>query len=200
MAHLSPAGTKMIILHRVPLLFFIVACSFTALAETTNQPPATGLASLGFLVDGIWRGDLPPGSDGQKVGIEARFGWTENRQGIRFDSEWLVGGKKYPYTSGVYLWNPQLKQVVISYSDAEGALTTGTVSQADEVFEHDLQVIYPSGKIEKVQTKLTRSGNGSFTNAIYRLKDGQWDKFVEVHYIRHNNSGTEPASLNKGAD
>jgi len=167
---------------RIPLLLLILACSFTALAEATNQPPATGLASLAFLTGGTWRADLPPGSDGQKAGIEARFEWTQNHQGIRFDSEWLAGERKYPYTSGVYLWNPQLKQIMISYSDADGALTTGTVSQADEVFEHDLQVIYPSGKIEKVQTKLTHAGSSSFTNAIYRLKDGQWDKFVEVHY------------------
>ena len=168
--------------HRILLLFLTLACSFTALAQATNQPPATGLASLGFLTGGTWRGDLPPGSDGRKMGIEARFEWTQNHQGIRFDSEWLVGEKKYPYTSGVYLWNPQLKQIVISYSDADGALTTGAVNQAGEVFEHDLQVIYPSGKIEKVRTKLSHSGGGSFTNAIYRLKDGQWDKFVEVNY------------------
>jgi len=170
------------IINRVPLFFLTLACSFNALAETTNQPASTGLASLGFLVGGTWRGDLPPAPDGQKAGIEARFEWTENHQGIRFDNAWLVGGKKSPYTSGVYLWNPQLKQIVISYSDAEGALTTGTVSLADEVFAHDLQVVYPSGQLEKVQTKLTHSGNSSFTNAIYRLKDGHWDKFVEVHY------------------
>jgi hypothetical protein len=170
------------IMNRIPLLLLILACSFTAPAETTNQPSATGLASLGFLTGGTWQADLPPDANGQKAGIEARFEWTQNHQGIRFDSEWLVGDKKYPYTSGVYLWNPQLKQIVISYSDADGALTTGTVSQADEVFEHQLQVIYPSGKVEKVQTKLTHSGSSSFTNAIYRLKDGQWDKFVEVNY------------------
>jgi hypothetical protein len=167
---------------RIPLALLALACSFTVLAEPTNQPPATGLASLGFLAGGTWRADLPPGSDGRKAGIEARFEWTQNHQGIRFDSAWLVGDKKYPYTSGIYLWNPQLKQIVISYSDDEGALTTGAVNLANEVFAHDLQVIYPSGKIEKVQTKLTHSGSSSFTNAIYRLKDGQWDKFVEVRY------------------
>lgn len=87
----------------------------------------------------------------------------------------MIGGKKYPYTSGIYLWNPQLKQIVISYSDAEGALTTGTVSLADEVFAQDLQVVYPSGQIEKVQAKLTHSGSDRYVNAIYRLKDGHWD-------------------------
>jgi hypothetical protein len=169
-------------MNRIPLLLLILACSLTALAETTNQPAATGLAALGFLAGGTWRGDLPPGSDGQKMGIEARFELTDNHQGIRFDSVWVVGGKKYPYTSGVYLWNPQSKQIVISYSDAEGALTTGTVSLAGELFEHDLQVVYPCGQIEKVQAKLTRSGNDHYTNAIYRMKDGHWDKFVEVPY------------------
>jgi hypothetical protein len=87
----------------------------------------------------------------------------------------VVDGKKYPYTSSIYLWNPQLKQIVISYSDAEGALTTGTVSLADEVFAHDLQVVYPAGQIEKVQAKLTHSGSGHYANAIDRLKDGHWD-------------------------
>jgi hypothetical protein len=169
-------------MNRIPLLLFTLACSFTALAETTNQPAATGLAALGFLVGGTWHGDLPPRPDGQKAGIEARFEWTENHQGIRFDSAWLDGGKKYPYTSGIYLWNPQLKQIVITYGDAEGALTTGTVSVADEVFAHDLQIIYPSGQIEKVLAKLTRSGNDHYTNDVYRMKDGHWDKFVEVPY------------------
>jgi hypothetical protein len=96
----------------------------------------------------------------------------------------VVGGKKYPYTSGIYLWNPQLKQIVISYSDAEGALTTGTVNLANEVFAQDLQVIYPSGQIEKVQAKLTHSGSDRYVNAIYRLKDGHWDnswKFTTIN-------------------
>jgi hypothetical protein len=68
------------------------------------------------------------------------------------------------------------------HCDSEGALTTGTVSLADDVFAHDLQAIYPCGQVEKIQTKLTHSGSDSFTNAIYRRKDGHWDKFVEVHY------------------
>jgi len=171
--------------NRIKLLLLLIwACSFTALAEPTNQPAATGLASLGFLVGGTWRGELPPGPDGGKAGIEARFEWTENHQGIRFDSAWLLGDKKFPYTSGVYLWNPQLKQIVISYSDDEGALTTGTVNLADDVFEHELQVIYPSGKTEKIRTKLSHTGIDGFTNAIFRLKEGHWDKFVEVHYLR----------------
>jgi hypothetical protein len=180
------------IMYRVPLFLLILACSFSAVAETTNQPAATGLAARGFLVGGTWHGDLPSDSaNGQKTGIEARFEWTENHQEIRFDSEWVVGGKRYPYTSGIYLWNPQLRQIVICYSDGEGALTTGTVSLADEVFAHDLQVVYSSGQLEKVQTKLTHSGSSSFTNAIYRMKDGHWDKFVEVHY---NKLKPEPPS------
>jgi hypothetical protein len=68
------------------------------------------------------------------------------------------------------------------HCDSEGALTTGTVSLADDVCAHDLQAIYPSGQVEKIQAKLTHFGSDSFTNAIYRLKDGHWDKFVEVHY------------------
>jgi len=171
------------ILNRVALFLFALAFSLTARAEATNQPPATGgLAALGFLAGGTWQGELPPGPDGQKVSIEARFAWTENHQGIRFDSAWLVGGRKSPYTSGIYLWNPQSNQVVITYSDNEGGLTTGTVSLADDVFVHNLQLNYPSGKAENIQTKLTHSGSDGFTNAIFRLKDGQWDKFVEVHY------------------
>jgi len=164
------------------LLTLLLAGPMMALAETTNSPSVTGLASLGFLVGGTWHGDLPPGPDGQKAGIEAQFEWTQNHQGIRFDSAWLLGGKKYPYTSGVYLWNPQSRKILISYSDSEGALTTGTVNVADEVFVHDLQVIYSSGKTESVQTRLTHSGNEDFTNSIYRLKDGHWDQFVAVHY------------------
>ena len=33
----------------------------------------------------------------------------------------IIFPPEYPYTSGIYLWNPQLKQIVISYSDADGA-------------------------------------------------------------------------------
>ena len=99
----------------------------------------------------------------------------------------LRPGSQQPRVLGLVVEVPPRRAIFLPITrvtgiEAGAVMTTGTVSLADEVFAHDLQVVYPSGQLEQVQTKLTHSGNSSFTNAIYRLKDGHWDKFVEVHY------------------
>lgn len=166
----------------VAWLACVVICSSNA-----QQPVVStrgNFEDFKFLVGGIWHGEAPALDQSKPLQIQSHFDWTENHQAIRFDSSWIFDGKPYPYTSGIYLYDPAKKSMRILYSDAEGGFTDGTVENNNGVLEHALTVTDKDGKSELVRTRLSRQDDGSFVNQILRMKDGKWQTFIEVHYRR----------------
>lgn len=164
----------------------ICSVAFTAMPLAGLHAEGTvvsKLAPLTFLV-GDWRGELPARPNAQKVTVESKFDWTANHQGIRFESTWLIGDKHYPYTSGLYVWDPEKNRPMITYTDAEGTLTTGFVEMTGDVYQHELRVVDARGKAKSVRATLAHTDENAYTNTIYIMKDGKWDKFAEVRYVK----------------
>ena len=173
----------------IPGLFWVALAALSvvsgAAADTqTNATPVSTLAPIEFLVGGTWHGDLASATNEPKMAIESKFEWTGNHQGIRFDSTWVINGKGFPYSSGIYMWNPEKKQIAIVYNDAKGALTEGFVEFAGPVLLHNLREVDISGKVEMVQAKMTHLDAQTFVNEIYTLTQGHWQKIVSVRYAR----------------
>ena len=163
----------------VRLLLVLLAAAPVRAAETKESP----LAPLASLVGGLWVGDLPPQGD-VPMKIELRFSWAENRQAVRFDSNFVQGEKRTPYTSGLYVWNPAREKIGITYTDFSGSLTEGTITREGVVLVNDLMVTHPDGKSEPVRVRLTKAGTDAFTNEIFVEKNGAWVPFVTVRYVR----------------
>jgi hypothetical protein len=166
------------------LLLSVLWCVATVRA-INEKPEATEppLAPLASLIGGLWVGDLPP--DGKMpMKIELRFAWAENKQAVRFDSAFVQGDKRSPYTSGMYVWSPAKGKIGIIYTDFSGSLTEGTITPEGGVLVNDLLVSHPDGKIDAVRVRLTKVGPDEFTNEIFVQKDGAWAPFVTVRYVR----------------
>jgi hypothetical protein len=163
---------------------------FTSLLPAAEAPKASPksepspLAVLASFVGGTWTGALPADPDGSVLKIEMRFTWAENKQAVRFDSSFVKGDKRAPYSSGLYAWNAAKKKLVIVYTDSSGSLSEGTIAPEGDALVHDLTVTSRTGATDSVQARLTKSGNDVFTNAIFVQKDGAWNKIVEVRYER----------------
>jgi hypothetical protein len=154
-------------------------------ADAKPAVPESPLAPLASLVGGVWSGDLPPDKDGSPMKIVLQFAWAENKQGVRFDSSFVQGSKRSPYTSGMYGWNGATRKLVIFYTDMSGSLVEGPVSLDGDVLVHELTITDKSGKVDVAQVRLARVNADVFTNTIFLRKDGAWVKFVEVRYERH---------------
>jgi hypothetical protein len=179
---------------RKPCFLFInlVAVTLASLtAHAVDPTPAATVESLyapiAPLIGGTWRGELPPGPNGVKVDIELKADWAANHQGIRFDGTFVVNGKRSPYTSGIYAWNPVKKQLSFFYTDNDGELIQGDVTIDHGVLIHDFTVAEAKGTTSKVQARVTVSGPNTYTNEILRWKDEKWEKFVTVRYQRSPN-------------
>ncbi len=118
------------------------------------------------------------------MSIELRCEWAANHQGIRFDGAFVVDGKRAPYTSGIYGWNAAKKQLVFTYSDAEGNLIEGAVTIENGALVHDFTSTDLHGKIEKARAIITPRGADAYTNDIFVEKDGSLQKMVSVKYER----------------
>src|ERR1700726_4683375 len=153
------------------ILFFSLV-AFSRGADSAGPSTTSPFDPIAFLVGGVWRGDLPPAADGKK--IELRCEWAANHQGIRFDGAFLVNGKRAPYTSGVYSWNPAKHQIVFVYSDAQGNLTEGAVDLKDGALVHNFTITDPSGKVERARAVITPQGPNAYTNDIFVEKDGSF--------------------------
>jgi len=159
-----------------------------ALLARAAETPASGashFAALDPLVGGVWIATLPPQKDQPPMRLELRLAWTENKQGVRFDSTWLIGDKRAPYTSGLYAWDAAKKSLVIFYTDSSGALTEGTVAPEDNVLAHELTLANQDGSVDHVRARLTKVSPDAFTNEIFIQQGTEWNKIVEVRYERH---------------
>jgi hypothetical protein len=153
-------------------------------AEEKAPAPESPLAPLASLVGGLWVCPVPAPAGSAPVSIELRFEWTENRRAIRFDSAFVQGDKRKPYTSGMYGWNAAKGKIVIFYMDSGGSLTEGDITQENGMFVNDLHSTGPEGKVTPVRVQLTKEGDDAFVNDIYVQKDGAWAPLVKVRYER----------------
>jgi len=167
------------------LLFSILLLTVTVSATEGKSPaPESPLAPLASLVGGVWVGDVPVPKDAAPLKLEARFAWTENRQGVSFDSVFVRGDKRTPYTSGLYAWDGGRGKIVIFYVNNDGDLTEGVITPDHGALWNDLKVTESGGKAYPVQVRLTKAGADAFTNEIFLQKDGAWAPFVTVRYER----------------
>jgi hypothetical protein len=167
------------------LLVSILLLAVTVSASEGKSPAdESPLAPLASLVGGVWVGDVPVPKDAAPLKLEARFAWTENRQGVSFDSVFVRGDKRAPYTSGLYAWDGGKGKIMIFYVSNDGDLTEGVITPDHGALLNDLKVTEPSGKTYPVQVRLTMVGTDVFTNEIFVQKDGVWAPFVTVRYQR----------------
>ena len=155
-------------------------------ADEKPAAPASPLAPVASLVGGLWVAELPPQGNNAPMKLEARFEWTENHQAVRFESAFVQAGKRSPYTSGIYVWNPAKQKIAIVYTDFSGSLTEGLITLEGQVLENELTLTHADGKAEPVRVRLTKSGADGFTNEIFVQKDGAMVPFITVKYLRGN--------------
>ena len=166
------------------LLLGAVLQTSVCAADEKPAAAASPLAPLSSLVGGLWIGAVPGPKDRPPLTIELSFAWTENKQGIRFDSTFVRGGKRSPYTSGLYAWNGALKKLSIVYVDSSGSLTTGTITPEGDVLANELTVADTDGQVDQVRVRLVKDGTEVFNNEISIQKDGKWVPLVAVRYER----------------
>jgi hypothetical protein len=150
----------------------------------TNAAPASVFAPIDFLPGGVWRGDLPSGTNEIKTQIEAKYEWTGNHQAIRFETAWVTGDKRRPYCSGMYVWNAEKKQIEVIYTDSKGGLVEGTLAVEGEIRQTDLKLVDNSGKVQTLHSKMTHPDPTTFINEMSMKRGDDWQKLITVRYER----------------
>ena len=151
-------------------------------AETSATPTTTALEPIAFLTAHEWDAKLPDSPEGKKKKIHARFTWAPSRQAIRISNEIVTDGKASPYVEGLYVWDPQQKNIVFWYVDAKGGLTKGTVKVEGAKLVHEFQETESDGKISEYVAKVTSYGNEAWDNEIFARKGESLTPLVKVRY------------------
>lgn len=152
-------------------------------AEDKPAAPAP-LAAVESLVGGTWVAAVPVPAGQPPLALEAHFTWAANKRSVLFESAFVRGEKKAPYTQGFYAWNAEKQKLAIFYTDSGGSLVEGLITPEDGVLVNDLTSTEPGGKLARVQVKLTKIGQDTFTNAIFVEKEGALVPLVMVRYER----------------
>jgi hypothetical protein len=155
----------------------------TAHAQTTSTvTTASALSPLAFLTTHEWDAKLPDTPEGKKTKIHAQFTWSQSRQAIRINSQFVTDGKARPYVEGFYAWDPQQRAIVFWYVDAEGSLTKGTVKAEGEKLVHEFEQIQRDGKSSTFVAKVTPQGEQSWENEIFSRNGSELKLMVKVRY------------------
>ena len=174
-------------------LFLMVLGSETLWAQAASQSAnaaiavadSSNLASLpeyyrpmAFLVGACWVGTFPDG----KATDEKCFEWMFDRKFIR--ERHVVKGAKKPYSGEtIFAWDPGQKQVVFTYLNSLGGLSTGKAEFEAEGIVFPETHVTAKGTLE-MKAIWKRLGPDSYQYVQWQKEGDQWKTLWSIDFRR----------------
>jgi hypothetical protein len=154
--------------------------------EAPAKPPAPKpIATLGWLVGGVWTAEPPKSPNGGGLQrIETRYQWSDNNAYIRFTTHFVFDKGTLKNYDGQFYWNPEQSSLAMWYMDAGNSITQGPVK-----FEGDLMLMTFraqdfEGKMADLRVKVTRKTNDDYNWLLEEKVPDGWKQLFTLEYLR----------------
>jgi hypothetical protein len=153
-------------------------------ASQISEAPASPLDAIAWLKGGAWVAELKDKDGAAATRIESRVRGSENGRLIKFTTTFISHNKPDLHYEGVYLYNPQAKQIEFYYTDTEGNFTRGHAAFADGRLTQDFEIIHMNGQAETLRSYVVRDGDNAYNWNVMSNKTGEWKELLHLHYVR----------------
>src|SRR3954468_4689249 len=149
-----------------------------------DAPAANPLDAITWLKGGAWVAELKDKDGAVATRIESRVRGSENGRLIKFTTTFISHNKPDLHYEGVYLYNPQAKQIEFYYTDPEGNFTRGHAVLADGKLKQDFDIIHMNGQAEALRSYVVRDGENAYNWNVMSNKGGEWKELLHLRYVR----------------
>lgn len=158
---------------------FCLAASLAVCAGAqSNVSPnhESHLASLDWLTHGTWTTDAKT-HDGKPLLIQNNIRWAETGTAIYF----LTRFNRRAHYFGVYLYDPEAKQIKFCYTADDGEYTTGSAEMTGNELKQDFRVSDEKGTT-KYSSVIRREGADAYDFEVY--SPGSAQPVLSLKYVR----------------
>jgi hypothetical protein len=158
-----------------------------ALTSTHGQAPAPAadstiageLAPIAWM-QGTWIAQTTPPPGQVPIVIEQTVTAAVAGKALSFST--TFNGK--PQYQGLFAWDPGKKAIAFWYPSAQGEITAGTVSRAQDYYLWTFQVTSPNGMVTPFQVHIKPTGPNDYDWTLLGLSGSDWKEMFSLHYKR----------------
>ncbi|HEY6375224.1 MAG TPA: hypothetical protein VIX90_06835 [Edaphobacter sp.] len=151
--------------------------------QTATTTEAKPIASLGWLVGGVWTADaskLGPGTER----IETRYQWSDNGSYVRFTTHFVTDKGAIKTYDGNLFWDPGKKTLAMWYMDAQNAITEGPMTIAGSDWQMTFHGDDFEGKQADFRVDIAVKSKDLYHWTLNEKVGDAWKKLIELDYVR----------------
>lgn len=152
--------------------------------DMVPAPAMNPLDAIAWLKGGTWVAEVKDKNGSVGTRIETRICGSENGRLIKFTTTFISHNKPDLHYEGVYLFNPQSKQIEFYYTDPDGNFTRGHAVFADKTLTQDFDIIHMDGQADTLRSLIVRDGENAYTWNVMTNKTGEWKEIFHLRYVR----------------
>ena len=163
---------------RIVAVFCLLASLAIPSPAQTNAKPThePHLQALDWLTHGTWTTEAK-GHDGKSLLIQSNIRWAETGTAIYFLTRF--NGK--PHYFGIYLYDPEAKQIKFFYTEDHGDYTAGSAEMSGNELKQDFRVSEEKGT-NNYSSVIRREGDNAYDFRVYQ--PGKSEPLIALHYSR----------------
>jgi hypothetical protein len=180
-------------------LIFVVAFSpsarsAAAQSSTIAKPPAgmapvsalNPLDAIAWMKGGTWVAEMKDKNGKVTTRVETRIRGSENGHLMKFTTVFVENNHPHLQYEGVYMYNPQSKQIEFYYTDSEGNYTRGHAAFADatRTLTQDFDIVHTNGQADTLRSLVVRDGDDAYNWNVMSNKSGEWKEIFHLRYAR----------------
>ena len=153
-------------------------------ANPLPNPLPNPLNDIAWMKGGVWAAEVKDATGAVATRIETRIRGSENGHLIKFTTTFVEHNRPHLQYEGVYLYDPQAKQIEFYYTDSEGNFTRGHAAFAGSTLTQDFDIIHMNGHADTLRSLVVRDGENAYNWNVMSKKSGEWKEILHLRYIR----------------
>ncbi len=147
---------------------------------------ANPLEAIAWMKGGTWVAEMKDNDGNVTTRVETRIRGSENAHLIKFTTVFVEHNHPQLQYEGVYLYNPQSKQIEFYYSDSDGDFTRGhaVFSGVTRTLTQDFDIVHANGQAETLRSLVVRDGEDAYNWNVMSNKTGEWKEIFHLRYVR----------------
>ena len=152
--------------------------------DAPKKPDAKPIATLGWLVGGVWTADTSKAGPGVLQRIETRYEWSDNNAYIRFNTHFVSEKQTARQYDGNFFWDPAQSTLALWYMDARNSIIECPVNLDGDVMKMSFRAHNFEGKMSDLRVNVTRKTPDHYTWTLEEKQQEGWKQLTSLEYLR----------------
>jgi hypothetical protein len=142
---------------------------------------------------GTWVAEVKDQEGNVAMRIETSMRGSENAHLVKFTTVFVEHNHPHLQYEGVYLFDPQQKQIEFYYTSADGEFTHGhaAFTGSTRTLTQDFDIVHANGHADTLRSLVVRDGDNAYNWNVMSQKNGTWAELFHLRYVREKSGDNQ---------